>query len=298
MKKSLLIATAVFTGSLAFGQELTSKKGFPILPETGDYSIGIDATPFLEYFGKIFSNGGSNAPTWNFLNSTQTIVGKKMIDEKTAYRGIVRIGFSSTKQKAMISDATVTTPPTFPELPKMVEDKQTVNSNFIGLGAGLEKRRGNGRLQGIYGADLLIWSQGGKSKYEYGNALSASGTVVVANFATTTDFGSNNLTTDTYGNGARMTEAKSGRSFGVGVRAFVGCEFFIAPKISLGAEFGWGLGFQSVGSSVTTTESVGGAGPSVGVQEIESGKSSSLILDVDRNAFGTGNGALKLNFYF
>jgi hypothetical protein len=288
MKKSLLIATAVFTGSLAFGQELASKKGFPILPETGDYSIGIDATPFLEYFGKIFSNSGSSAPTWDFLNSTQTIVGKKMIDEKTAYRGIVRIGFSSTKQKAMISDATVTTPPTFPELPKMVEDKQTVNSNFIGLGAGLEKRRGNGRLQGIYGADLLVWSQGGKSKYEYGNALSASGTVV----------GSNNLTTDTYGNGARMTEAKSGRSFGVGVRAFVGCEFFIAPKISLGAEFGWGLGFQSVGSSVTTTESVGGAGPSVGIQEIESGKSSSLILDVDRNAFGTGNGALKLNFYF
>ena len=73
----------------------------------------------------------------------------------------------------------------------MVEDKQTVNSNFIGLGAGLEKRRGNGRLQGIYGADALIWSQGGKSKYEYGNALSASGTVVVANNgATTTDFGS------------------------------------------------------------------------------------------------------------
>ena len=53
-------------------------------------------------------------------------------------------------------------------------------------------------------------------------------------------------------------ESKSGRSFGVGLRAFVGCEFFIAPKISLGAEFGWGLGFQTMGASVTTTESVGG----------------------------------------
>ena len=66
MKKSLLIATAVLTGSIGFGQELTSKKGFPILPETGDYSIGIDATPFLQYFGQIFSNGRCHCANMEF----------------------------------------------------------------------------------------------------------------------------------------------------------------------------------------------------------------------------------------
>jgi hypothetical protein len=297
MKKSaLLIAALAFGATSAFAQ-IENKKGEAYLPESGDWSVGIEAAPFLNYFGSFIGGGnnGGNAPGWNFLNGNKTITGKMFTSETSAYRAMVRIGFNSASSTAMIGDASQTTPPSFPALPSMKEDKMKSSSRFIGLGAGMEMRRGKTRLQGFYGGDFLFWMSGSKQTYEYGNAL--SNTVFVSN-ATTTDFGTGNITTDTYGNGARVTESKGSSTIGIGVRGFIGAEYFIIPKVSIAGEFGWGLGFQMNGASETTTESVGGTGPSVGTQTIESGKSSSLMLDVDQNAFGTGNASLRLNFHF
>jgi hypothetical protein len=300
MKKStLLIAALAFGATAAFAQDLTSKKGEAFLPESGDWSIGIDATPVLNYVGNMFNgNTFNNAPTWNFLNANQTIIGKMYTSETSAYRAILRIGMTSTSMTAMIGDATQTTPPTYPNLPTMKEDKFKNGSHFIGLGGGLEWRRGKTRLQGFYGVDGMFWLAGSSQKYEYGNTLSSTVTV---NGGTTTDWsaqGGNNMTTDTYGNSARVTEWKSGSTFGIGVRGFVGAEYFIIPKLSIGAEFGWGVGYVMTGASSTTTESVGGTGPAPGTQTIEGGKTSTLMLDTDRNMFGTGNGSLRLNFHF
>ena len=41
--------------SISFSQEIVNKNGFPILPETGDWSIGTDAGSFIGFFGNIFS---------------------------------------------------------------------------------------------------------------------------------------------------------------------------------------------------------------------------------------------------
>jgi hypothetical protein len=299
MKKStLLIAALAFSASAAFAQDLTSKKGETFLPESGDWSIGIDATPVLNYVGNMFNgNTFNNAPTWNHLNANQTIIGKMYTSETSAYRAILRIGMTSTTMTAMTGSATAPAP-TFPTPPTMVEDKFKNGSHFIGLGGGLEWRRGKTRLQGFYGFDGMLSIAGSSQKYEYGNALSATVTANSGNETNWAANGGNNLTTDTYGNGARVTEWKSGMSFGIGVRGFVGAEYFIIPKLSIGAEFGWGIGYVMTGASSTTTESVGGTGPAPGTQTIESGKSSTLMLDTDRNMFGTGNGSLRLNFHF
>lgn len=295
MKKStVLVAALALTATSAFAQ-LTNKNGEAYLPESGDWSVGIDATPVLNYFGNMIGGNGLNvAPTWNHLNANNTIVGKMMTSETTAYRAIVRIGFSTGSSAAMIADQNVTTAPTFPTLPSMVEDKMKSSSRFIGLGGGMEWRRGKGRLQGFYGADLMIWMSGSKTTYEYGNTLDATHPVSGAN---TTNFGTN-ITTDTYGNAARMTEMKGASTLGVGARGFVGVEYFVLPKLAIGGEFGWGLGFTSTKGSSYTTESIGGTGPALGTQEIEGSKSSGIMLDTDRNAFGTGNGSLRINFYF
>jgi hypothetical protein len=300
MKKStLMVAALAFGVTTAFAQDLTSKKGEPILPEAGDYSIGIDATPFLNYFGNFIGGGGGNAaPGWNHLNGLNTIVGKMYVTPNMAYRGILRIGLNSNTSKAMIGDASVTTPPTYPNLPAMKEDVMKSSSSFIGLGAGLEYRRGKTRLQGFYGAEAFLWTSASSSKYTYGNALSSTVTV---NGGTTTNFGANTLN-DTYGNSARSITNKSGRTIGIGVRGFVGAEYFIIPKLSVGGEFGWGVGFSTTGASSNEIESVNGATP--GKQTLEGTSSNQLILDTDRNAFGTGatqfapSASLRLNFHF
>ncbi|MDX1653357.1 MAG: hypothetical protein R3277_12745, partial [Brumimicrobium sp.] len=88
----------------------------------------------------------------------------------------------------------------------------------------------------------------------------------------------------------------------LGLRGFIGVEYFILPKLSLGGEFGWGLVFMSTGSSSMTTESVGfNPSGTESVEQIttETGGSSSFGIDTDANntVFGPA-GSLRLSFYF
>ncbi len=312
MKKTVLVIALACGVSGVFAQDLTSKKGEPMLPEANDWAIGMDVNPIFQYLGNAFHGtaASSNTPDVNWLNGNQTIIGKKFIDDKSAYRVLVRVGFTNQTTKGMIGDASVTTGAVYPAAPAMVEDKMAVKNTNIAIGAGKEWRRGKTRLQGYYGADAMIWLSSTGTKYTYGNALSASTThPVVASAATTTNFGSN-LGTDAYGYGSRVTKTKSGMGFGLGVRGFIGVEYFIMPKISLGAEYGWGLGFQTQGKGTNSTESVGtpstGTTQTVGAIDTKTSGSSKFGIDTDLNQgnmFGfkgsnTGTASLRAMFHF
>lgn len=304
MKKSVFMIALAFGVSSAFAQDLTSKKGEPILPEAEDWAISMDADPIFQFVGNAFNGSAFNAaPGAGFLNGNNTIIGKKFIDEKSAYRVLVRLGFTNQTTKAMIADATVTTAPVYPATPTMVEDKFASKNTKIGIGVGKEFRRGKTRLQGYYGADAMIWISSTGSKYTYGNALATSAPVVTV--GNSTNFGSN-ITTDSYGNAARVTKTKSGMTFGIGVRGFIGAEYFIFPKIAVGAEYGWGIGYQMTGKGKQTVESIGGTTPAVGEVETETSGSSKFGFDTDVNQntiFGiqgsnTGSASLRVTFHF
>lgn len=290
MKKSILAVAVVLGASATFAQDLTSKKGEDFLPASGDWAVSIDATPFLNYAGNLIGGNGANvSPTWNFLVGDQRIVGKYFAADDMAYRAGLRIGMSSNSGNAMVNDDAVTTAPTYPALPTMKEDSYKMSSTAIGLSGGLEWRRGFGRLQGFYGGELGIMLASSKATYTYGNTMTTTG-------ASTTDFGTN-ITTDTYGNGARITEAKGGSMFGLGLRGFIGAEYFVLPRIAVGGEFGWGLVFNSTGASSTSLESTDGT--SVGTQTIEGTKTSGFSLDTDglNSVFGPA-ASLRMTFHF
>jgi hypothetical protein len=86
-------------------------------------------------------------------------------------------------------------------------------------GYGKEWRKGKTRLQGFYGADAML------------NINSSTDKTVV---------------------GAVTTTVKSGLNFGVGARGFIGAEYFIFPKISMGAQYSYGL-MVNVGGKSTTS---------------------------------------------
>ncbi len=286
MKKlAILVGAIALTGS-TFAQEKQ------YTPESGDWAIGVDATPFLSYFGNFIGGNGLNAaPTWNFLTTNQTITGKYFVEDDKAYRASLRIGFGSVTQRGMSAQSGAAAP-TYPALGSTVEDTYKSGYNNIGLAGGLEFRKGTGRLIGFYGAELGIALGSSKEAYTYGNAIVAADGTIPA----TTNFGSN-ITTDTYGNAARVTESKSGSMFGVGVRGFIGAEYFILPKMSIGGEFGWGLGVMSMGANSTSLESTDGT--TVGAQTIEGTKTSFFGVDTDFNntVFGPA-GTLRLTFHF
>ncbi|MFZ4741823.1 MAG: hypothetical protein ACOYLE_11740 [Bacteroidales bacterium] len=289
MKKGLiLISIVLFTVFSVSAQTLVSKKGIPILPQKGDFAIGVAATPFLDFFGNIAKiNSGtafSSSAAFNAL-TPNVIYGKYFLTDNMAVRGKIRIGKnSSTQTISNVIKSNLTAPAT----PEYVEDKWTRSTTDIVLSAGLEKRRGYGRLQGFYGAEATISIQGGqKDSYEYGNAI----TTDFKNPARH-NFGSNNPAAGTW-----VTETSTSAVFGLGVGAFVGVEYFFAPKMSIGGEFGWGIGFNQGPTVAGSTEGVveywDNATSAVKSLTVPGGKTSTFNIDTKQ----TG-GNIFLLFHF
>ena len=325
MKKLLLLSAVVLGMTGAYAQDLTSKKGEPILPEAGDIGLGIDATPFLEYAGNFFGKTTTNAaPTFNYLTSIQTITFRYFKDAKTVYRGGLRIGFGGPTTRQQVANRSLTAPSPsangYPNpTPALVENKWKSSTTTVGLTGGIEFRRGKTRLQGYYGGEVGIYFSSSRDKFEYGNALAVNLTPAgpgeaqnvdptgadsfgtVGNVAPAASLGIIGANGD-----ARITDRKNGATFGFGLRGFIGVEYFLLPKMSLGGEFGWGLGFSTQGSSKTTWESTGnpdsGAAPNtdiIGTTEIEGSKNGVFKIDTDNvNGMWAPAGTLRLNFYF
>lgn len=308
MKKSIL-ALAVFLGATTtFAQDLTSRKGENYLPEAGDWAIGIDGVPLLNYLGNFFGKQNDNTfanSIWGYSNPSFLITGKYFTEDQFAFRGGIRIGFNSEKDNVLVGNRSAN-PANWPNTDALVENSWKRSNTNVGLNFGVEWRKGNTRLQGYYGAEIGFLIQGSKTTFEYGNALAPSTATIPVEVSADDNFGSNTFTTFD-GNGspilARVTEDKDGTRFSIGLRAFIGAEYFIIPKLSIGGEFGWGIGFTSVGAGSTTYETVGyvaGAADSqIATITSETAKSSTFGLDVStvNPLFGPA-GRLNLTFHF
>lgn len=313
MKKSIL-AVAVVLGSTAFAQKMESKHGEAYLPAAEDWAISIDANPFLNYFGNIIAgviNDSTNMASWNSLTTNQTIYGKYFAADDMAYRAGIRIGFGSKSGSEMVRDRGVD--PLLVEYPTveptMVENTWKTGYTNIAIMVGLEKRRGFGRLQGFYGAELGLSFASMKNTFTYGNAYNSNATFNVSadpdddmSVAMYDGQTMTNAGTDPFGNAARITEYKSGMEVGIGLRGFIGAEYFIMPRLALGGEFGWGLGVVMGGTESTTMENEGLNSGGTEVQSTftaENKNDGSFGLDTEtmNSVFGPA-GRLKLTFHF
>jgi hypothetical protein len=287
MKKTVIMLAIAFGGTTAFAQDLTSKKGEPYLPEAGDWAISFDAAPFLTYAGNLFNGSTSNgSPVVGYVkNMPWGIVGKMFKDEKTAYRGMLRIGMGSNTWENFVMQDGQTDPNV------TVMDELKTSTHNILLGGGLEMRRGKTRLQGYYGGMLWIALGGSKSEYTYGNAFSTTNMSPTA-----TDFSTTPYTVGAMA--ARVTEDKGGSSFGLGIRGFLGAEYFILPKISIGAEYGWGIGMMNTGDGEMTTEYWDPSTSAVKTLTTKTGgtKMFGLDSDISNNLFNAGS--ININFHF
>ncbi|MEI6681450.1 MAG: hypothetical protein WCO44_02420 [Bacteroidota bacterium] len=294
MKKiSMLLFAGLLCMSIANAQELTSKKGFPILPEKGDIGLSVDAVPFLSYLGNMFHGTSStSAPSWSFPGlgdniPTYTFQVKKFTSATTALRARIRIGFIADTKKNTITDQLGTATPN----EATVDDKWTSTAFNLVLGAGIEQRRGKGRVQGYVGAMANIFLGSKSNNYTYGNAFTA---VHLSPLSTQTPW-----TADATGgytataSSARLLSNSDGFAFGIGANAFIGVEYFIAPKISLGGEFSWGLAMQFKGKSNIETETWDGVNKTAKTTTIKRG--GSAYFGIDNSNTG---GAINLAFYF
>ena len=210
MKRILAFAVVITMGfSLCFGQEeteevLKSKKGIPILPPTGSWAVGIDASPIFRYMGNIFSTNVNNyVPSFGFTAQTPgAIYVKHKVSPTRTYRFALLIGVSNETEN--VSD----------------DVKYNYSAIRLGLTAGIEKNHELfGRMVGVYGLQ--------------------AGVMKVPDYISGNHYG--RLSYKDSQNTASNYVETGGNTFGISLGGFVGIEYFIAPRIALAGEFGLDL---------------------------------------------------------
>ena len=189
---------------------LVNKQGVYILPEQGDFALGIDALPILNLFG-----GRGNFDQYQ-------IYGKYFLGDNSALRVKLRVGVNNDADKyAVQNDQAVYANPL--DVDATVIDVHNYSNNNVNLSIGYEMRRGHGRVQGFFGGELNLGLSTGKEKFEYANPITELNPTPSSYYWWAYD-------------NTRPTEYKHGNTYSAGLGLFVGAEYFIAPKLSIGAE--------------------------------------------------------------
>ena len=220
-----------------------TKRGVYLLPQAGDFALGVDANPFLRYVGNIFTSAENRAP--RFRGVDYTLYGKYFLKDNRALRARLTLDVSNETCKGDVPNDEVADEDPMARL----TDIQRKSSAGFNLGVGYEFRRGNGRVQGFWGGEVSFGYSGGKTTYDYANLMTED------NQVPSTYYFDSNYYDPPYGSmRVRTTEDKWGNQISFGLGGFVGVEYFFAPQISLGGQIGLGFGFITNGQNQTTTE--------------------------------------------
>lgn len=272
------------------GANAQKKDAKQYLPEQGDWAIGVNVVPLLKYIGGNDNDqftGGNKAfhsyRAYNFSDPDVSILGKYMLTDKVAIRANLGFMFGSNTQRAYIQDDKASFENSLSE-DKVVDAEHTSN-NGMSLNLGLEYRKGSRRVQGVFGAGILFAFQSQKKTYDWGNEM----TTINQSPTSTIFYQAHSLL-----EGYRQTEYKSNGNFYTGITGSVGVEWFVAPKISLGAEVNIVAYYEFGSQSYAKSE-----GYNTSLDKIE--ERTDLSSPGDRGFhFGTESlgGALNMTFYF
>lgn len=296
MKRVFIIITAcLFTLGTTFAQTVEGKQK-SYLPEKGDWAIGIDLKPVLNYVGNIFNGNINNTINYlggeavankldgwnNSITPSASIMGKYMLNDKFAIRANIGLLLKSDVNNVYVQDDKNAVLDPLNETKLIDSNKSKKNGMSLMLGA--EYRKGTKRLQGVFGFGALIGFQSTTTNYYYANQITSINQVP-----------STNLTAPQAAiYGYRVTKQKGASDVFYGATGSAGIEWFVAPKISLGAEVNLCIYGLSSGQQYQESE-----GWNTSTQTVETRYDLS---SPGNTAFrlGTENigGSLYMSFYF
>jgi hypothetical protein len=253
---------------------LTNKKGIPMLPKAGDYAIGVEATPYLEYLGNMF-----NGTTDNTLDTDDnTLYGRYFLDDNSALRLVLNIDHSSNNYKNYVRDdnAYILNPLSNAQV---VDNENYKNSGFM-LGIGYQKFRGYGRLRGFYGAQVMFGTSSYSYEYTYGNPMTAANQTPTSSWSN--------------GDGSRTLKENNGGYTTAGLSVLAGVEYYFAPKICIGGEINLAYMYQKGKQTNYTTEKWNGSAVVESTELNSPGSTYSSLETYSPSTFG----GLYLMFHF
>lgn len=293
MKKIIGVSLALVFSAASFAQneQIQNKNGVDMMPSSGEWGVGMNALPVLNYVGNAF-NGNTNNTFMGgnkFVNywSGNTLFGKYMLSDDNAVRMQLRIGQTNWTYNNYVYSDRANNPDS------LVLDTYTNTTSNYNIGVGYEFRRGKNRLRGIYGGEVMYMFQRGIStNYSYGNDFGIGNQAPTA----TSWFSWGGVASEGTV-GERVVSQSGGNWNGGGVRGFIGVEYYVLPKICIGTEFGWGIMYGKSGEMTTRTEyfSPTAAVPTGEKIWRETTTAASSGWNIDTDNFG---GSLYMMFYF
>ncbi|MCD8184013.1 MAG: hypothetical protein LUE99_14070 [Bacteroides sp.] len=231
------------------GANAQNKNREDYLPKQGDWAIGVDVIPLLKCIGDGHGNenfGGGTPFTKDnsdfYLTSDASFLVKYMMTDNVALRANLGFMFGTNKQRGYVQDDKAFIQDPLSE-DKLI-DACNINTNGASINLGLEYRKGSRRVQGIFGAGILFAFQNRSYSYDWANEM----TTANQRPSVSPSLGNH------YINGYRLTERKSDGNFYTGLTGSIGVEWFVAPKISLGAEVNLTAYYMFGTQSYTKTE--------------------------------------------
>lgn len=274
MNKKVLIAASLLTTMMLQAQEsgsgdevLKNKKGNEILPKKGDIGLGFNAIPMMDLV--INAVKINQAGTFNQSGNTnqyQTggasqIVGKYFLSAKTAVRARIAVNTISGSITNRVQDSKALYDASFGTASDIdaanqlrVEDVYKFNKQSWLISGGYEMRRGYRRLQGYYGGEVIFGGNGNKEYFTYANDFSDKYTTHFTNINNTAFAQQTNHNPFAAGRQERTLYNNYRGGFRFGLRGFIGVEYFVFSKISVGAEFGWQYAVTTRTNRISTVE--------------------------------------------
>lgn len=294
MKKHLLSIICLLVAGASFAQDKPQKEW---LPKRGDMAIGVDVIPLLKYVGNAFNGnlnnsldhlGGSPFTKGSTYFDTDlmpdvSITGKYMLTDRWGLRANVGLIIKRQLNTGYVVDDLALLADLLSE--KKNIDRSLVRKGGMSLMLGGEYRKGERKVQGVFSMGMLLAFQRNKATYDWGNKMTVNNQQpTIANEIGVYD-----------PNGYRPLKVLPARAtVYAGLTGSAGVEWFVAPKISIGAEVNLSAYYVVQAKQYLKSE---GYNPSLGAIE----KRTDLIKPANRTfVLGTESlgGSLNMTFFF
>lgn len=250
MALSLLVATAAFADEAdkPTPEDKATKDYSSWLPAQGDMSVGFSLDPLATFAGNLFNGNLDNTledlagePLLyrQLPNSCVSIMGTYMLTNELAVRANIGFGYSLKQNNFFVQDDAAVA---FDDLSnaKVIDqmNSQILSGSFS---AGIEYRLGKRLpIQGVFGAGLSYACGMSKSTYAYGNAI----TQLNQNPSMNSEMPATEAVTKYLPNARLLSVQSSDMIHMVGVYGSVGIEWFVTPKVALGANVNLGIYYE------------------------------------------------------
>ena len=270
-----------------------------ILPQAGDWSLGFTLNPFVNFVGNMFNNttnqlidnqriGGGviqygNDPAYPLIS----IMGRYMFTDHFGIRANIGLLMCyRDSSKYVFDDYSVAMEDL---VPSMVKDRATSNTFGGSFNVAAEYRLGKKAVQGVFSGGLMYSLSKSTCDFTYGNAITDINQNPTSAFHHTI-IGEDRLGMNSY----RVLRESTACTHTIGLVCSAGVEWFVAPKVALGAEVNLALLYQLTPEIQQQIEGY--------VPFVDEVKTTTIIIGESYQGivFGTQNiGAnLFMNFYF